>query len=103
MLGHHIFMYRVEKIRGQKKTCFFDSSGSENAVLFKQLVSDIFLLGPHFLVLERCLLPLNFKSSSEGRKGQSCFKDHTTYEFHLYGRLNRTGSDSFLCFILFTF
>ena len=79
----------------QKKTCFFDSSGSENAVLFKQLVCDIFLLGPHFLVLEGCILPSNFKCSSERGKGQRCFRDHTTYEVLLYGRLNRTGSDVF--------
>ena len=79
----------------QKKTCFFDSSGSENAVLFKQLVCDIFLLGPHFLVLEGCILPSNFKCSSEGGKGQRFFRDHTTYEVLLYGRLNRTGSDVF--------
>ena len=78
MLGHHIFMYRVEKIRGQKKTCFFDSSGSNNAVLFKRLVCDIFLLGPHFLVLGEGSLPSNFKCSSEGRKGQSSFRDHMT-------------------------
>jgi len=73
----------------------FDSSGSENAVLLKQLVCDIFLLGPHFLVLEGCILPSNFKCSSEGRKGQRCFKDHTTYEVLLYGRLYRTGYDIF--------
>ena len=91
MLCHHTFMYTVEKIKG-KKTCFFDS---ENAVLFKQLVCDIFLLGPHFLVLEGCILPSNFKCFSEGRKGQSCFKDHTAYEVLLCGRLNRTGSDVF--------
>ena len=64
-------------------------------MLFKWLVCDIFLLGPHFPALEERILPSNFKCSSEGRKGQSCFRGHTTYEVLVYGRLNRTDSDVF--------